>query len=103
MLRLCIWPRYELRRHWLSVPLTNSEGLMMMALLSHHEVTETMLAEFLWPGEWPDTWADTMKGVMYHLRKKLAYVNGEITNRWGYGWRYTEKKWTGCDLSEDDL
>ena len=88
-MKLCIWPIYELRGYgWLSVPLTDQEGRMMLALLAHREISEKILTEILWPQVFymPDCWADSMSDCMKRLRRKLAWFNVTIVNRHSFGW-----------------
>ena len=78
-MKLCIWPIYELRGYgWLSVPLTDQEGRMMLALLAHREISEKILTEILWPQVFymPDCWADSMGDIM--TLKGNTFFRGEV-------------------------
>ena len=61
-MKLCIWPKYELRDGGFVVPLARHEGLIMTALLGRRECTLDLLREVLWPH--PDDEADTWHNVI---------------------------------------
>ena len=97
---LCMWPDYELRGTWLSVPLTRQEGLLMLTLLSHREVSMELITEIIWPGAWPDSWRDCAKGLMMRLRDKLRWYDCEINNRRRFGYSIN---YLGSEVSEPDV
>jgi len=91
-MKLCIWPDYELREGLLRVYLTDFEGLLMTALLSHREVTRDLLADVLWPDvdDTPD-WFHGCIGVhLCRLRQKLRAFGHDIGNRYGGIWWLVE-------------
>lgn len=92
-MKLCIWPRYELRQGALRVPLARQEGLLMTALLAHREVGVELMVEMLWPDPdlMPDLWYRSLAVCLYKLRVKLRPFGAVIVARYGFGWRLEER------------
>ena len=90
--RLCLWPRYALRRGELRVPLARQEGLVMTALLARREVSLDLLVELLWPDpdNMPDLWYRSLAVCLHKLRGKLAPFGLVIAVRYSFGWRLEE-------------
>lgn len=91
-MKLCIWPVWELREGPLLVHLMPAEGLIMLALLAHREVTMDLLMDVLWPDpdDMPDIWYRSTMVRMSWLRSKLLLFGWTIACRQGFGWRLEE-------------
>ncbi|HEX9768456.1 MAG TPA: hypothetical protein VGA50_04695 [Kiloniellales bacterium] len=92
MLRLAIWPEYQLRQGDLRAHLCRQEGLVMTALLAHREVRMELITEVLWPDadRMPDQWYRALAVCLTKLRVKLAPFGYTIAARYGFGWRLIE-------------
>jgi hypothetical protein len=74
MMKLRIWPDYELREGPRRTHLSPILGRMMLCLLGNHLVSKDLFSEAMWPdpNDIPEFWADNMKvrlaGLRGHLR-----------------------------------
>lgn len=87
-MKLCIWPRWELRGGDTRVHLQPAEGLIVLALLGNRYVTTDDFVEILWPDvdKQPDSWRNCIYVPLSRLRAEMLPFGWTILNEYGQRW-----------------